>query len=363
MKRLARWVAGFGAAGLLAVVPRASADTTNAAPDFKEVSDLIRANLAGLSEADLNQAEVRGLVEQLHGRVALVSGQNDSGPAPEGPLAIQANALDGGIACFRINQVTGELAQKLAAAEKQLAATNTNSLKGIVLDLRFADGSDYQAAADTAGLFLADEQPLLDWGGGVVKSKANDHAISLPLVVLVNQKTSGAAEALAAVLRQNAHAVLLGATTAGETMVGRNFPLNNGQYLRIAMATVKLGNGDTLTPAGVKPDIAVAVKPDAEKLYFADPYKDLAAATNAHSTNGVAASTRRLSEADLIRERKERPGMDLEYMPLPDDTAGDGSAGSARSAQSAKPVVHDPVLARALDLIKGIAAFRTAHSP
>ena len=76
-------------------------------------------------------------------------------------------------------------------------------------------------------------------------------------------------------------------------------------------------------------------------------------------TNGVPPgrdARTHLTEADLIRERKERPGMELEY-----DLAADGS-GDATNA-SEKPFVHDPVLARALDLVKGISALRQAHTP
>ena len=108
----------------------------------------------------------------------------------------------------------------------------------------------------------------------------------------------------------------------------------------------------------------VSVKADDEKTYFADPFKDLAGTgAGAHGTNGVANPARRLSEADLIRERKARPGMDLEYMPQPDASSDDPAGTGAKAANPPKPVVHDPVLARALDLVKGIAAFRPAPTP
>ena len=44
-----------------------------AGPDFKEVYDLVRAHLAGMSEAQLNQAAVRALVNGLGPRVSLVT--------------------------------------------------------------------------------------------------------------------------------------------------------------------------------------------------------------------------------------------------------------------------------------------------
>ena len=48
------------------------ADVASPPPDFKEVYDLIRSHLAGETEADLDQAAVKGLLT-IHSRVSLVS--------------------------------------------------------------------------------------------------------------------------------------------------------------------------------------------------------------------------------------------------------------------------------------------------
>jgi hypothetical protein len=124
------------------------------------------------------------------------------------------------------------LAGQIVSALKQLTASN--QLKGIILDLRFADGHDYAAAAAAADLFVSREMPLLDWGSGSSRSKAKSDAITLPLAVLVNHQTAGAAEALAAVLRDDCQAMILSTTTAGDATIGREFPLKNGQSLSIA---------------------------------------------------------------------------------------------------------------------------------
>ena len=49
------------------------ADTTNPAPDFKEVYDLLRTNLTGATDENLNRAAVQGLVSQFPGKVSLVA--------------------------------------------------------------------------------------------------------------------------------------------------------------------------------------------------------------------------------------------------------------------------------------------------
>jgi hypothetical protein len=350
-----------GVAALLLFSATSRADVTNAPPDFREVYDLIRAHLAGQGDEELNQAAVQGLLDQLHGKVSLVTGKSNedaSASGSEAPL-VQSALYDGPVACLRVGRVTEGLADKAAAACKSLG--DSNQLTGLVLDLRFATGHDYAAAVATADLFIPKDLPLLDWGNGLVHSRENKDAIALPLVVLVNHQTADAAEALAAILREDARAVILGSTTAGEATIGRDFPLKNGQYLRIATAAVKLGNGQTLSAAGVKPDIQIALKPDEEKSYYANPFKELSS-TGATSDDSTALNSTNqaphthLTEADLIRERKERPGMELQYEPMPDD-------GNGAPRPLDKPVVRDPVLARALDLVKGISALRQPGTP
>jgi hypothetical protein len=112
-----------------------------------------------------------------------------------------------------------------------------------------------------------------------------------------------------------------------------------------------LGSGEPLGLDGLKPDIQVAVPPDDEKIYFADPYRLLAKSlpflhdpdgTNAVSTNRLG--RHRINEAELVRMQKE--GLNLE-----DDTA----PGPGRSAEPVRQTIQDPVLARGLDLLKGLA--------
>jgi len=368
MKFLRQLICSTGFLTLLACPPVGRADVANPPPDFKEVYDLIRSHLAGETEADLDQAAVKGLLNELHSKVSLVSGPGQDSAAPEGSLLTKSVVYDGPIAYLRVGRVGDGLAGQIVSALKQLTASN--QLKGIILDLRFADGHDYAAAAAAGDLFVSREMPLLDWGSGSARSKAKSDAITLPLAVLVNHQTAGAAEALAAVLRDNCQAMILGATTAGEATTGRDFPLKNGQFLRIATASVKVGDNETLSAGGVTPDIQVTVKPEDEKAYFADPFKELPTAANliaafggtpvaaANGTNRAARASH-ISEADLIRERKERPGMELEYDPPASKLAGPLSPGQ----EDEKPVIHDPVLGRAVDLLKAISVIRQPRAP
>ncbi|MBI3850755.1 MAG: hypothetical protein HY298_10855 [Verrucomicrobia bacterium] len=347
-------------AALLAVGPSVLGAPTKEPPAFQEVFDLVRSHLEGVSQSELDQAAVEGLLSKLHPRVTLVTNESTNKTETDSPFLSQSRVFDDAFAYLRVERVGEGLAMKVSAAYHDLS--ETNKLKGLVLDLRFARGDDYSAATEVADLFLAKPQPLLDWGKGVVESKAKTDAIKLPLTILVNKQTAGAAEALAAVLRETGVGLVIGANTAGQATIGREFPLKNGQRLRIATAEVKLGNGAILSSQGVKPDIQIAVNPEDEKIYFADAYKVLPKPTNllasaaAALTNNTASGTnraarRRLTEADLVRERREELSRDLE-----------SATSAAKENEQDKPTVRDPALARALDLLKGLAIVRQFKS-
>jgi hypothetical protein len=332
-----------------------AAESSETEPEFKEVFDLIRTHLTGTTEAELDHKAVQALVAALSPRVSLVGGSSGTNARTEGSLISKSSSLDDGIAYVRLARVDDGAAQGIRQTCSQLMGTN--QLAGIILDLRYTAGTDYPAAAATADLFLSKEQPLLDWGNGVVTSKTKSDALAVPVAVLVNHETAGGAEALAARMRQTGTGLLLGNRTAGKAMIAEEFPLKNGQKLRIATAPIQLGDGSSLSAQGVTPDITVDVTPQSERIYYADAFKELSpsnlagalALTNQSGANNLTNRRPRLNEAELVRERRDGFFLDA------DSTA-------TRPSESDKPQIQDPVLARALDVLKGLAMVRRQRS-
>jgi C-terminal processing protease CtpA/Prc len=324
--------------------------TTNETPDYKEVYDLIRQHVAGLSEAELNRAAVQGLVNALGPKVTLVT--NEVAESNGESSTVRSNLFEGDIAYLRIRTVADGLDQQIRNVCRP--SDGTNKFKGLVLDLRYSSGDDYLAAAAAADLFVRKQQTLLFWGTKPVESKEKKDAITIPIAVLVNKHTAGAPEALAALMRQTGAGLILGGVTAGRAMIAQEFPLKNGERLRIATSPIVMGDGSSVSSHGLKPDIAVDVSSADERAYYADAFKVIPKTNSAGSslTNLAGTTNRnirrpRFNEAELVRERREGATIDA------DD--------NEREAEPDKPVVHDPVLARALDLLKGLAVVR--HSP
>jgi hypothetical protein len=330
MTRVLCLLVGLGWAG--AAAPAWSAEP----PRLDEVLPLLRQHLTGVSEAEINAAAVGGLLERLRPRVFLLTN-----PAPETaeappPLLARSNLFEGGLAVVRVGRVAPGLAPALRATlEAWHAATN---LHGVVLDLRFADGEDFAAASEVADLFLTEPQPVLEWAGHRFAAAAKTNALPWRLAVLANRETRGAAEVLAAALHELRLALVLGRPTAGEAAEYREFPLSTGQRLRLAVAPVKVGPGGRLLPfEGFPPDIRVDVPAEDERRYVEDPfYAPPAAATTATATRAP-----RLTEADLVRIHR--------------DGLGGAAPRRPRTETPPAPRLTDPVLARALDLLKSLA--------
>jgi hypothetical protein len=329
---------------------------TNASPDFKEVYDLIRAHVVGAGDTELNRAAVNGLLKELGPKASLVTGGAEAGTTVVTQLVSKAFVFDGEIAYLRVARVSDGVAVELRAAYQQLSASNT--LKGVVLDLRFADGADYPAAVAAVELFSLKKPATLDWGKGAQETKTGNELISVPLVVLVNGQTRIAAETLAAMLREAGAGLILGSPTAGQALLTQDFPLSNGATLRVATTAVKLNGGEL---SQIHPDIEVTVSAKDEQTFFADSYfvlpKTNSPVAGLASTNkavGMNASGRRvrLNEAGLVRAHKQ--GLN------PDDEEG-MALNQLRENKPAAPVVNDPLLARALDLVQGLAIVRQAR--
>ncbi|HEY3932374.1 MAG TPA: hypothetical protein VGM58_08390 [Verrucomicrobiae bacterium] len=200
--------------------------------------------------------------------------------------------FENNVAYLRVGEVGKNLADEIQSA--QTALTGTNKIVGTILDLRFADGDDSTAEQAVENLFASKK---------------------LPLAILINAETRGAAVKLAADLRE-------------------------------ARAGLIFGN-----PAkDLQPDISVPVNAVAEKDFLENPFGTLAQSeTNSSATtNDFLPFVDHTSEADLVREK------------IKDGDEDEDSA--SRPAEPSKPFIRDPVLARAVDLIKGLAVVRQSRS-
>ncbi|MGH8022257.1 MAG: hypothetical protein ACRED1_01655 [Limisphaerales bacterium] len=214
-------------------------------------------------------------------------------PAQGADAALSRSAiLEKNVAYLQIAGTDTGLANGIRGALNRLEATNT--VAGIIVDLRFADGND---AGELPSIEHILERP------------------KVPLAILINGQTAGASAKLAEELREENAGLVFG-SAAG------NF----------------------------QPDIPVRTNAADQKKWLNNPYAVLpgsAAAANSDTNLLTLVDIDHTTEADLVREK------------IKDGEQDDSDA----EPPTPKSFIHDPVLARGLDFIKGVAALHLTANP
>ncbi len=137
----------------------------------------------------------------------------------------------------------------------------TNSIDGIILDLRGVDGADVSSVVEIASLFTIKDKILftIRSADGTEQAKyqqKESKKINSPVVVLIDKNTSGTAELLAAILAGTKGVLLIGEETAGDNKVRSFIPFQNGKELYIATGEFVLSKPtQSYANCGVKPHI------------------------------------------------------------------------------------------------------------
>jgi len=268
------------------------------------------------------------LIARSSGEISLTA------PAtPAAPLPILTATLPNDVIYWRLASFTPE--KSWLDLEAQLGQAGASAL-GVILDLRSNVASDdYQGAAQVLSFFAPADAALSKYNAMGANHAAASPSMHLPMVVLINHETTGAAEALAACLKTDG-ALLVGRETRGQAAVFAEQKLSSGQILRFAVQNVFQADGTPLFGHPVVPDISLNVDDHSEKAA-------LVLIKDNHVSDVIQESPERhrLSEATLVQ------GQDPEW----DDYL---ASLEKRPVLLSLPVIHDEVLISALDSLKAI---------
>lgn len=178
------------------------------------------------------------------------------------PSIVQAQILPQheGLGYCRILTFQKTTVQEL---DDTLVELKMQGLKVLILDLRGNRGGLLTAAVQVAERFLAKGKPIVATQSGVAdqnrRFKANyADALTVPLVVLVDGETASAAEVLAAALKDNVRATLVGQTTYGKWSIQRVLQLEaSGSGVRITLAKLLSPLNEPYSRNGIKPDLII----------------------------------------------------------------------------------------------------------
>ena len=252
----------YGYAAVIAVIPGGPADKAEI-----ESGDIIEA-IEGKTTRDMSLAEIDGLLTGNPGSTVNVSVVRPRRAQPVKSVLTRAivtdppvsdKMMEDGIAYIKVDDFpkgrSQEIANKLKAVQKEGA-------KKIILDLRNSGDGEENEGIVTANLFLNHGTITYLQGQKYPKQVFNadpEKAVtSLPLVVLVNRGTAGAAEIVAAAVMENARGDVVGDKTFGSGSIQKVIDMPDGSALVLSVAKYYSPSGKAVQDTAVTPNILVA---------------------------------------------------------------------------------------------------------
>ncbi|MBN9521026.1 hypothetical protein J0H58_21325 [bacterium] len=161
-----------------------------------------------------------------------------------------------GVGYLRVAEFQATTPRELTDA---LACLKEQGLRALVLDVRGNPGGSFLAGVEAARKFLPAGAIITTHGqlpqvaGQTFSSASGMAAFDLPLVLLIDSDTASAAEVLAAALRDNHRAVLVGEATFGKGTLQFLLRLNGSGSVRVTIARLVAPSGPL--SAGVTPHV------------------------------------------------------------------------------------------------------------
>lgn len=192
------------------------------------------------------------------------------------------------------------------AVEKAISA----GAQYLVFDVRSVNSGLISSAATVLDRLVGSGDMLyVEYNDGSKETlyTSNSRETDIPMVVLVNESTAGAAEFFAAGLRDFGKAKIVGMQTAGVGSLQKIYKLDDGSAIQLTIGKYYLANSDTAWEGfGVVPDHMVSLDytPDFSNLSAIDPgfdaqfAKAIEVASASISTNGEGQPVENSSEAE-----------------------------------------------------------------
>ena len=301
---------------------------------------------AGMKPGDLithlDNVAVQGLsladaVEKMRGRVNtdIVLTVRRTGRDPfdvtitRAVIKIQSvrSRTEGNIGYVRITSFSEQTAAGLQRAIKRLREKLSKKAQGIVLDLRNNPGGLLDQSVKVADTFLERGEIVSTRSRRTddaqrFNAKPGDLAQGLPVVVLINSGSASASEIVAGALQDHRRAIVMGTKSFGKGSVQTIIPLPGHGAIRLTTAHYYTPSGRSIQAKGIDPDIVVE-----------------------------QARVEAIDQPQRRRERDLRGALANPTTPSkPDSKAAKDEKGKSEPPQ-------DYQLARALDLLRGLALY------
>jgi carboxyl-terminal processing protease len=252
----------FGYAAIVAVLPASPAEKAGI-----EAGDIFE-SIEGQSTRDMSLPEIRSLLAGAPGSTLNVEAVRARKAEPQKMSIVRdlvtmppvtEKMMEDSIGYVKVEALSKGKAQEIAAKVKSLEKSGA---KKILLDLRSCAEGDESEGIATANLFL--NHGTITYLQGQKYSRQAFEAdpakavTTLPVAVLVNRSTSGAAEIVAAAILENARGDVVGEKTFGDGSVQKTLDLPDGGALILSVAKYYSPGGKAIQDTAITPNVLVA---------------------------------------------------------------------------------------------------------
>ncbi|TXI44340.1 MAG: S41 family peptidase [Lysobacter sp.] len=181
--------------------------------------------------------------------------------------SVRGRMLEPGYGYIRVSAFQADTAKDFNAQLLKLQTEAAGKgLRGLVLDLRSNPGGLLTSAVQIADDLLekgkiVSTRGRISLGDAEFNATPGDLLRGAPLAVVIDAGSASASEVLAAALRDNQRATLVGSRTFGKGSVQTVLPLDNGDSVKLTTARYYTPSGKSIQARGIDPD--VLLKPDA----------------------------------------------------------------------------------------------------
>jgi carboxyl-terminal processing protease len=172
---------------------------------------------------------------------------------------VESRMLDGQVGYINIDAVSPQAVKETSAAVQKL---QKDGAKKLVLDVRGCSVGSPEDGIAMANLFLNKGHITYMQGQKVPRQNFDADpakAIStLPVAVLTNRGTAGAAEILAASIQDNKRGQVVGERTYGDAALRRAITMDDGGAIILSVAKYYTPDGKAIQDSGVTPGTAAA---------------------------------------------------------------------------------------------------------
>jgi carboxyl-terminal processing protease len=252
----------FGYAAIISVIPGGPADKAGI-----NSGDIIE-TVEGLSSHDLSLAAVKShLIGDPGSRLELTIIRTRKIEPQKITVVrdvVSLPAVTEQMAADNTGVIKAQVLTKGKAAEiaEKIKSLQKKGAKKLVLDLRNNSEGEEEEGVAVANLFLGKGNIGSLQGQKYEKvtytADPQKKITDLPLAVLVNRGSAGAAELVAAAILDNSRGDVLGDKTFGEGSVQKLIEVPDGSALILSVAKYYTSNGKVIQDTGITPNIPVA---------------------------------------------------------------------------------------------------------